>query len=730
MDNNTTNNPVRVDYDAETRIATMTLARAGGVNTIDRDFGESLAAALKQALAYKDTAGEDKLAGIIVTSAYDSFCVGADIEMLYRQRDAAAMRQTVSELNTLMRALETCGKPVVACLTGSALGGGYELAMACHRRLAIDHPKARYGLPEVTLGVIPGAGGTQRLPRMIGLQKAIEQIAQGKLNRPRQALKAGLVDALFAEREAMFTAARAWIAENPQAKQPWDERSFRFPAPAPGSTDGRDLLLAASGMLYSKSAGAYRAPELAIQAMHEGGLLGDLDRALEVESRYFVELAVSDQAKDMIRTVWYHRTAAEKHQGLPACEALEIEPGIQKVAILGAGMMGAALGFVCAQRGYDVVLKDIRQEALDKGLAHVDGLLAKQRHLDADARAEIRARVTGTIEAAPLEGTDLVIEAVFEDKGLKHQVTRELEPLLADNGIWASNTSALPITQLAEVSAHPERFIGLHFFSPVEKMPLLELIRGEMTDDATTARALAFCKRIGKLPIVVGDGYGFYTTRVFSAYILEGAQLVAEGHDPVLVEWAARSAGMAVGPLQVFDEVTLSLVRHAFENGAEYLPEHRALIESPAFALLEAMVDQEQRNGRAAGAGFYAYDAKGKRQGIWAGLATHAAERRESDLDELRERLLLIQAIEAISALERGVLQRERDAEVGAVFGLGFAPNRGGPLAYVDSLGAAGSVARLSALAERCGPRFAPPRLLREMAQQGKRFFDPSFDLA
>lgn len=713
----TQNGAVQLDFHAESGIATLTLAMPGGVNKIERAFGEGLAEALAWALAQPD------LAGIILTSAYDTFCVGADIDMLYRVRDAQAMLDTVRQLNQVFRGFETCGKPVVAALTGSALGGGYELALACHCRLAIDSPTAQIGLPEVTLGVIPGAGGTQRLSRLLGLQRATEQIAQGKLNRPAQALKAGLVDALYPDRAAMLVAAAQWIADNPKAQQPWDKRDFRYPAPAPGSTDGRDLLLAACGMLYAKTAGAYRAPEVAVQAMHEGGLL-DIDRGLEVEARLFAELAVSDQAKDMIRTIWYHRTAAEKHKDLPRVG--DEGAGIDKVAILGAGMMGAALAFVCADRGYQVVLKDIKQASLDKGMAHVDSLLAGRRHLSAEQRAELRARIVATLELGPLEGTNLVVEAVFENLELKHRVTKEIEPLLAPDAIWASNTSALPISELAQASAHPERFIGLHFFSPVEKMPLLEIISGAKTDERTLARALDFCKRIKKLPIVVGDGYGFYTTRVFSAYILEGAQLVAEGHDPVLVEWAARSAGMAVGPLQVFDEVTLTLVRHAFENGAKYQPEHAQLLASPAFGLLKRMVDDEKRDGRAAKAGFYAYDERGKRQGIWPGLRALVGQRVEhEDLSELQERLLLIQCLEAVSALERGVLQRKRDAEVGALFGLGFAPNRGGPLAHLDRIGLRQVIQRLESLAERCGPRFKPPALLQEMAEQDRTFFDP-----
>ncbi len=713
-DKTTKNGAVQLRLDAQTRIATLTLKMAGPVNKINEEFGEGLAEAVAWAL------GQEGLKGVIIATGHKDFCVGADIDMLYRERDAGRMYDRLRALQLGFRQLETCGVPVVAALTGSALGGGYELALSCHRRVALDDPRVQVGLPEVMLGVFPAGGGTQRLSRMLGIQKSIELIAQGSTLRAPAALRAGLVDELQPTAEAVHAAAAAWILQNPKAKQPWDVKGFTPPPPVPGTAEARDLLLGASAMVYKKTAGAFPAPEAAISAIHEGGLL-DLDRGLEVEARYFAQLAVSDQAKDMIRTMWYHRTAAEKHQGLPSTE----EQGISRVGVLGAGMMGAALAWVCAKAGYQVVVKDTRPEALDAARAHCEKLTAKRgKHMSEAERAGLMGAITLTLELQDLRGCDLIIEAVFEDLQLKHRVTREVEPLLADGAIWASNTSALPITDLAQASAHPDRFIGLHFFSPVEQMPLLEIIVGQETSPQTTARALAFCKQIKKTPIVVNDGYAFYTTRLFSAYLMEAVQLLAEGHAPGLIEWAARSAGMVIGPLQVFDEVTLTLVRHALEKGQQYIgarPDFDA-----GFGLLKAMVDQHQRGGRAAGGGFYAYDAKGKRAGFWPGLRQLVGgPPAQTGLQLVAERLLMIQCVEAARAKEAGVLQRNRDAEVGAIFGIGFAPNRGGPLAHLDRLGIPAAVAALRRLSETCGPRFAPPALLVQMAEAGETFFEP-----
>jgi 3-hydroxyacyl-CoA dehydrogenase/enoyl-CoA hydratase/3-hydroxybutyryl-CoA epimerase len=705
--------------DVQGGIATITLAEDGGYNKVARPLLEGLAAALDS------IDGRDDVRGIVLTSAHRDFCVGADLEMIQSERDPAVIFEASNAMHQLLRRLET-GKPCVAALNGSALGGGYEIALATHHRIALDSPRVQVGLPEVSLGVIPGGGGTQRLPRLIGLQASLEIILQGKMLRAPKAHKAGLVDDLASDRDAMMDKARAWIDANPKAKQPWDGAKFRWPGARPNSPDARNLLLAAAAMLYKKTAGAFPAAEAALSVVQEGASVV-FDRSLEIEARAFAGLVVSDQAKDMIRTLFFHRTAAEKQKGLPRVE----DDGFRKISVLGAGMMGAGLAFLCAKAGYDVVLKDIGQDALDRGMAHVDGQLKRLRHLDDAARGAIRDRITPSLELDAVRGSDLVIEAVFEDLDLKHRVIRETEPLLAEGGVFASNTSALPITDLAEASANPGAFIGLHYFSPVEKMPLLEVICGAKTDDATLARCLAFARKIKKTVIVVNDGYGFYTSRVFSAYILEGAQMVFEGCDPTTLEWAARTAGMVVPPLQVFDEVTLSLGVHAMAEARKY----RGDAEIEAVSLIQRMVG-DGRKGKAHGAGFYAYDERGKRQGIWPGLtALVEAEAVEHPVEALAERLMLAQIAEVGRALDDGIIRNWRDAEVGAIFGIGFAPNTGGPLAYMDRFepwdgnhtaetGLPALVETLDRYAEAYGPRFAPAKTLREMASKNERFFD------
>jgi len=686
-------------------IATLTLSQSGGFNKINAELLEGLAGALEKLEGLE-------IKGIILTSAHRDFCVGADLEMVYGERDPERIFAATRTMHTLLRRLEQSG-PVVAALNGSALGGGYEIALAAHHRIAIDSPRLQVGLPEVSLGVIPGGGGTQRLPRLIGIQAALEIILQGQILRAPKAAKLGLIDALVPDTDALHAAAREWILANPGSKQPWDQGRFRWPGMRPGSPEARNLLLAASAMLYKKTAGAFPAAEEALSVVQEGAAVV-FDRSLEIESRAFAKLATSDQAKDMIRTLFFHKTAADKQKGLPRAK----EDGISKVGILGAGMMGAGLAFICAKAGYQVVLKDISDEAVQRGMSHIDGQLAKLRHLDDQARAAIRSQITPSIELHSLQDSDLIIEAVFEDLDLKHRVIREAEPFLAEGGIFASNTSALPIGDLATASANPGAFIGLHYFSPVEKMPLLEIICGDKTDDSTLARCLVFARKIKKTAIVVNDGYGFFTSRVFSSYILEGSQLVAEGYDPATIEWAARTAGMVVSPLQVFDEVTLSLGVHAMSEARRYRGDEEIDGARLVFRMVEA-----GRKGKAHGSGFYSYK-DGRRRGIWPGLTEFVGvQPKASDPDELGARLMLAQVAEVVRTLDEGIIRNWRDAEVGAIFGIGFAPNTGGPLAFIDRYGLPQLVAELDRLAEAHGARYAPAPILRNMAAKGERFF-------
>ena len=685
-------------------IATLEL-KLEKVNKIGEAFGLALTSGLDQALAH------DGLKGIIITSGHKDFCVGADIDKLFTERDPARMMAACNGLNALYRRIETCGVPVVAALTGSALGGGYELALACHHRIALNSGRIQVGLPEVNLGVIPGAGGTQRLPYIMGLQASMEHMAGAQPVRAPKALQTKMVEQLAETPEELLAKATAWILENKGYKQPWDQKKYSWPGGVrPGTPGAMQLFVGASAFLYKKTAGVFPAAEAVIRAVADGTRL-TFERGLEVETRLFAELAVSDQCKDMIRSLWYHRLVAEKRGS-------GLEHGFKKVSILGAGMMGAGLGFLSAKTGCEVVIKDIGQAQLDAGQAHVEAQLKRLKHLGADAVQEIRDRITYTLDNGPIAGSDLVIEAVIENVDIKHSVIREVEPLLADNAVFASNTSAIPIGLLAQASIAKDRFVGMHFFSPVEKMPLLEIIQPEGCSDATVNRTLAFGKALKKTSIVVNDGYGFYTSRLFASYLMEGVQLVAEGHDPVLVEYAARTAGMVMPPLKVFDEVSLTLGMHGFEMRQKITGEN---LDGPALDLVGALVDAG-RHGKKTGAGFYEWK---KPRVMWSGLKdlVKAETPEVTGLPYLQRRLMVRQAAEVGRILDEGLIRENLDVEVGAIFGLGFAPNTGGPLAWMDRQGLRPLVMEMRDLATQCGERFAPAPLLVNMAEKGETFW-------
>jgi 3-hydroxyacyl-CoA dehydrogenase/enoyl-CoA hydratase/3-hydroxybutyryl-CoA epimerase len=702
------NNLGTVEVNAETGIATLTMKMAGKVNKLNAEFGEGLLGAVDWLEA------QQGIRGLVITTGHKDFCVGADIDMLYLAQDPGQMLAGVLVLTRLYRRIETLPFPVVAALTGSALGGGYELALACHHRVALSDFRVLVGLPECTIGVFPGAGGTQRLPRMIGVQAALEIITVGKTLRAPKALGPGLVDALAETPEQVLAAASAWCLENAGAKQPWDRSDFQFPDPQPSTLEFKQLFIGAAAFLQHKTSGVFKAPIAVMQVVQEGAGMA-FERALELEARHFVAIALGDQAKDMVRTLWYHRTAAEKLKGLPVAQ----EHGFTKVGILGAGMMGASLAVVTTLAGLEVVLKDIRADALEKARSHCQKQIAKLgRRLSEPDRKAALDRITCTLQDADLSGCDLIIEAVLEDIGVKHRVTQQIEPYLAPGAIWASNTSALPITRLAEGFSDPTRFIGLHFFSPVEKMPLLEVILGDKTSDETLGRCLALGRALKKTHIVVNDHYAFYTSRVFGSYIIEGLQLVAEGHDPVLVEAAARRAGMVVPPLKVFDEISLTLGRHMADRSDEYADPNTP---TEGVALLLRLVDEFGRTGKAGGGGFYDY---GDKRQIWPGLRNITPQAPTlTGLEHLQDRLMLAQVNQVAWTLELGIVRNKRDAEVGALFGIGFAPQTGGPLAFMDRYGLPALVAQLDRFAVDHGARYAPPDLLRNMAERGERFF-------
>jgi 3-hydroxyacyl-CoA dehydrogenase / enoyl-CoA hydratase / 3-hydroxybutyryl-CoA epimerase len=698
-------------------IVTLTLDAPGrAVNVINAAFGAALQDALEKLEAEKN------LAGVIITSAKKTFMAGGDLEWLFQVSDPAEVFTSAEQLKAGLRRLEKLGKPVVAAINGSALGGGLELALACHYRIALDDARIRLGFPEVTLGLLPGGGGVTRLTRMLGLQAAFPYLTEGTQVDPQAAKSAGIIDALAADRTDLLAQARAWILANPQAAQPWDRPKFRLPGGEPTQPRVAQMLAVAPAILKKQTYGNYPAPQAILNAAVEGAMV-DFDTASRIESRYFAEVATGQVAKNMINAFWFQLNQINAGESRPQ----EVPPQpTQKVGVLGAGMMGHGIAYVSAYAGMEVVLKDVTAEQAAAGKAQCAALLDKraaQGKLAPAERDAILDRIHATGDAADLQGCDLVIEAVFEDRALKAQVTREAEEQAAETAVFASNTSTLPITGLAAASQRPDRFIGLHFFSPVPKMRLVEIIVGAETSNETLAKAFDYVLQLRKTPIVVNDSRGFYTSRVFATYVQEGLALLGEGQHPRAIESAGLQAGMPVGPLALTDEVSLSLMRHIREQtrkdlalSGETPPAH------PADAVLDVMVDEYGRRGKAHGAGFYDYPPDGKKF-LWPELpAIFPPQSPQLTQREMMERLLFVQALETVRCYAEGVVRSAADANVGSIFGWGFAPFQGGTLQFINAYGAANFAARSRALAARYGDRFAPPPLLVEMAEKGETF--------
>jgi len=712
-----------IHYDlGSNQVLTLTIDMPGqSANTMNADFR----AALTETVG-KIKSDLDNIRGIIVTSAKKTFFAGGDLKELHKvtRADAGAFEDMVNSMKAEMRVLETSGKPIVAAINGSALGGGLEICLACHHRVVLDEDKIQLGLPEVTLGLLPGGGGTQRLPRMIGLEAAFPFLMEGKKVNPKAALKAGIVDELAASTDDMMTKARAFIDANPKSQQPWDQKGFKFPGGAPHHPAMAQKLAIAPAMLKQKTKGCYPAPERILSAAVEGAQV-DFDNGSLIETRYFAELVIGQVAKNMTGTFWFQLNAVNAGESRPQGVGKET---FRKVGVLGAGMMGAGIAYSTATRGLDVVLKDVSTENAEKGKAYSEKLLAKKvsrGRMTEEQKAEILNRIKATGSADDLEGCDLVIEAVFEDSDLKAKVTQEAEAKLVDNGLFASNTSTIPITQLAKASARPDKFIGLHFFSPVDKMQLVEIIVGEKTSDDTLARAFDYVQQIGKIPIVVNDSRGFFTSRVFGTFVNEGIAMLGEGIHPSSIENAGVLSGMPVGPLAISDEVSMTLMQHIRDQSKKDTEAAGQTWRAhPAEAVIDQMVGSHGRKGKAAGAGFYEYPQSGKKH-LWPELETLFVDQekaRTTDLQELKDRILFIQAIETVRCLEEGVLRTVEDANIGSIFGIGFAPWTGGAIQFINQYGVRAFAERAKVLAERFGERFNPPRLLLDKAERNAIF--------
>jgi len=692
------------------------------MNVIGEGFNEAFA-------TITDTFINDQDAkGLILTSGKSTFVVGADIDQLATIETAEQAFDLVEDLKTSLRKLETSGKPVVAAITGTALGGGLELALACHYRIAIDSPKTssttKLGLPEVKLGLLPGGGGTQRLPRLIGIQKALELMTQGKELRPQQALEIGFIDDVAHDDDELISKAKAWINDNPKAQQPWDKKGFKIPGGDSNHPKMVQVFSMAPAMANQKSHGNYPAITHILSSVFEG-CLTDIDNGLKIESRFFVACVLSDVSKNMINSLWTQLNSIKKGQSRP--QGFE-RSKVSKVGILGAGMMGAGIAYVSAKAGMEVVLLDTAIEGAEKGKSYSTKLLDKaisRGRSTKDKKQALLDLIKTTTFYDDLEGCDLIIEAVFEDIDIKAECTRQSEAVLPETAVYASNTSTLPITELAKASKRPNQFIGLHFFSPVDKMPLVEIIVGEKTDDATLATGFDYVGQIGKTPIVVNDSRGFYTSRVFGTYVSEGIAMLAEGVHPRSIEVAGMKSGMPMPPLALQDEVSLSLSLHVMEQTKKAMEaEGKTFTPHPAMSVVEKMVKEFGREGKKVSKGFYDYPENGEKH-LWSDLTElYQTTDEQPSQQDLVDRLLYVQANETAKCYEENVVRTVADANIGSIFGWGFAPNQGGTLQFINSVGVDKFVARSRELAQKYGARFEPAQILVAMAAKGEVFSD------
>ena len=667
-------------------------------------------------------AEDEAVKGIVLTSGKKAFIAGADIKDMVTAYDRGVSEKEAAsfsfELNRVLRGVETCGKPVACAINGLALGGGLEVTLACHYRVLASDTGAVLGFPEVNIGLLPGAGGTQRAPRLIGFRNAATMILQCRNQKPPQALEMGLVHELAPAAE-IVERARAWVLENGDPEQPWDKKKFKFPGGGLAHPATAQTFMGGNALLAKATKHNYPAPIAAQSAIYEG-CSTTFDEGLKIESRYFGTLLAGPVARNMMRTLFVNKGKADKLARRP--EGIE-KSTVKKLGILGAGMMGAGIAFVSAKAGIEVVLLDTSMDNAERGKAYSEGLLKKaiERGRSTEEKAAtLLGMITPTTSYHDLQGCDLVIEAVFESIDLKADVTQKTEAVIPETSIFASNTSTLPITGLAEASQRPAQFIGLHFFSPVDKMPLVEIILGEKTNDEAIARSLDYIQQIRKTPIVVNDSRGFYTSRVFSTYTAEGISMLAEGVKPALIENAAKMAGMPVGPLAVTDEVTIEL---AWKIGKETAAAKG--IDYPydtASTAIAKMVEELDRKGKRYGKGFYDYPEDAKKH-LWPGLAEHfpvAAE--QPGVAELQKRMLAIQALETARCVEEGVVAHAEDGDIGSIFGWGFPPYTGGTLSYIDTLGIANFVAECDRMAGLYGERFKVSDWLRERANKGVTF--------
>jgi 3-hydroxyacyl-CoA dehydrogenase/enoyl-CoA hydratase/3-hydroxybutyryl-CoA epimerase len=668
------------------------------MNILDQEALDTLAKHIQKISA------DAQIKGVILATAKADFLAGVDLEMIGSLQDPVLAKEKSQWIKALFRKLECLPKPVVACLQGTALGGGIELALSCHCRLALASDRRVMGLPEVTLGLLPGAGGTQRLIRLIGLEAAMPLLVEGKKFSANEAKAFGFVQGTFADPAQMREAAISWIRTNPAACQPWDKKNFRWPAPDPLGAQAAQLFMVAPAMVNQKTWGNSPAALHILSCMYEGSRL-DFERACIVESEYFAKCVVSVEAKNLMQCLWTDLQEIKKGGRRP--KGIEKQE-IKKVGVVGTGMMGAGIAYSVAAAGAKVVLLDVDLEKAKQGKAYsqqVSEKLVARGSMSPSMAQELLLRIDTTSHYESFADCDLVIEAVFEDRALKMGIYQRLEAILKSDAIVASNTSTLPISGLSASMSHPERFIGLHFFSPVERMQLVEIIAGRVSSPTTIARSFDFVQQIDKIPILVNDSRGFYTSRCFKTFVLEGLALLAEGQNPVLIEKASRLAGMPVGPLALTDELNHSLLVSIHEQTKKDLAtEGHAAPSELGYEPLYKMIELG-RSGRKSGAGFYDYQGDGTKR-LWPGLRELFPRKPDMDVADMIDRLIWVQSLEALRCMQENVVLSSGDANIGSLFGWGFPAHRGGAIQFVQSLGKKTFLSRASELADRYGPRF------------------------
>jgi len=704
-------------------IVTITMDMPGqAVNTMSADYEKYM----QETLDRLD--GEiDEVAGIIFASAKKTFFAGGDLKALLsvEEKDIPGFFEMVERQKSQLRRYETMGKPVVAAINGAAMGGGLEIALACHHRIAIDSPKVQLGLPEVTLGLMPGCGGVVRLVRLIGLEKSLPILTEGKPVKAAKAHALGIVDELASDQDDMFAKARAWIKAHPESLQPFDQKGFKIPGGTATAPHNAGMLFMAPAVAFRKTKGLLPAPTKIIAQATESTLL-DVETALRIESRGLTELIVTPEAKNLITTFFFGMNALKSGESRP--KNIESKK-VARLGILGAGMMGQGIAYVAAKAGIEVVLKDVSVENAAKGKAYSEKLLDKaisRGQTDEAAKEKVLGLIKSTASVEDLQGCDLIVEAVFEDMELKAVVTREAEPQLKDGGVFASNTSTLPITELSKYSANAEKFIGIHFFSPVDRMPLVEIIAGQETNDETLALAFDFVQQIGKVPIVVNDSRGFFTSRVFGTYLDEGCRLLTEGVNPQLIEAWSTQAGMPVGPLAVHDEISLALTQTVgITNGRLDAERGESFCSTSTVSTTVAnrMVDEFGRKGKVFGSGFYDYAEDGSKK-LWADLASNFAKGDEIELSRanVQDRIIFRQVLESLHCLEEGVFRNLRDGNIGSIMGIGFPVHTGGVFQFINTYGIEKFVTRCNELEAQYGERFRTPANLLEQARSGEPF--------